>query len=665
MSESTRSRIIENFSTVSQLKKVPLVRFEEYLDLYWFNFAQTFPIMHQATFNPNTMNIYLLISMIVIGMAHSLDKLEYETSIEINKKFRRTIYDVIEDNTELSLPLIQTVILHNFSAKNFGNTQLSRISQIDHGSNVMYLKFSGFLNNLTEPAVYTADNLSPTELQDQWQAWIHYESCKRAVFFEFICDTQHLIFSKISSLRTFDIKLELPCSDEVWNCADPHRFFEEYQKQPKGLGARLRLDQSVIPTKELGFFDIDGKNDQNKRTDTNNDTTDVFSSFSKAEDNTSDFFNRNKTGLSNYSSISNQKQFKMVSKWPTFLWSLKSMMTTYKANQKEYPLDCYSLFSRYIILHGLLRISWDMRGQSLLDLGFVSQRKLGDFFKKLENAFSNWKGYFDLHVKLYEKQVEENVNINEKGYLNKHLILSLNNYGPTNASWANISFYYTGLFCLYADLPSITVFATEYKNFHSVGKTVYEGMKEMEYERNKLIIEQWARSKYGRMALLEACKFLRLVHGNEETINTFSHIPQTVYLSALIVWCFEMNQGFPGMEMMNRRKEEIEYEKIQLDASKYFDLLGNIHYELSKRDAWKYFSMILDLENGLNDNCLNDKSEDRQYLVRDSFEEFKERQMNTIGVVCYVLHLLRNCKWVYSIDLVRQLEDVVITYERL
>ncbi|KAK6462015.1 fungal-specific transcription factor domain-containing protein [Scheffersomyces coipomensis] len=677
MAEATRSRIVNIFPSVNQLNKVSLQRFEEYLDLYWFNFAQTFPVIHQATFNPNTVSIYLLISMIVIGMAHSLDKVEYETSISLNKRYRRIIYDVIEDNTELPLPLMQALILHNFSAKNFGDTQLSKIAQIDHGANIMYLKFSGFLNNLSEPVIRKpANNPNLTELSEQWQNWIEYESCKRAVFFEFICDTQHVTFSKIRSLSAFDIKLELPCSDEVWNCADPLRFFEEYQKQPKGLGTRQKIDTlDNYGYKNESFDNVDGGNKKENiygyyngtvpDANDNDTNSEKNTQFSKNED-LAAFFTKPKdsTDLSKEPNTSYSTQsINMVSKWPTFLWGLKSMMTKYKANQKEYPLDCYSLFSRYIILHGLLRMCWDLRVQNLQDLGFVSKRRLSDFFNRLESAFVNWKGYFDLHVKLYEKQVGSLGKLNSSN----HLILSLNNYGPTNASWANISFYYTGLFCLYADIPSVAVFAAEYKNFHSVTKTEYKGIKEMEYERNKLIIEQWAKSIYGRLALIEACKFLRLVYENEETINTFSHIPQTAYLAALIIWCYEIKRESPNFETVNklRKGDEIKFTEIKLDASKYFDLLGNIHYKLSKNDACEYFSTILDMKTDLNDDYLEEQNDSQQFIEETAYEQFKERQMNTIGVVCYILHLLRKCKWVYSIDLVQQLEHVIITYDKV
>ncbi|EGW33497.1 uncharacterized protein SPAPADRAFT_151691 [Spathaspora passalidarum NRRL Y-27907] len=575
MTEETRSKIILLFP-LDPLQQTSLKRFEEYLDLYWFNFAQTFPIIHQATFDPNTINIYLLVSIIVIGMAHSLDKIEYETSIALNKKFRRVIYDVIEERTELPLPLIQALLLHNFCAKNFADSQLCKIAQIDHGANIMYMKFSGLFENLTEPVVNkdaTGDALS-----NQWREWIHYESCKRAVFFEFICDTQHAIFSKLELLTAFDIKLELPCTDEVWNCTDPFKFINEYQKQPKGL-----LSHPRIPHESNGASNgkpiPEGEHIESLHSD----------------------------------------QTVHVSTWPTFLWSLKSMM--HSKQDMEYSLDCYSLFSRYIILHGLVRICYDMRGQNLFDLGIVSNQKLSEYFSRLEKGFLKWKDYFDLHVKLYEEQVKSK----GEGQTNSsNLILTLNDYGPTNASWANVSFYYTGLFCLYGDIPAIKKFALEYKSFTS---DKVQGLKEIEHDRNDVMIDQWAKSIYGRVALVEACMFLRLVHNNEETINTFSHVPSTAHMAALIIWCREM-------------KRERAYTS---ENCNYFLPNGDIDYELSRRDAAEYISSILNKEM---------RKEDNQ----------SEGQMSTLSVVCYVLHLLRNCKWSYCVELVEQMEHVVSTY---
>lgn len=698
INDLTRQKIVDLFPTITKLLTITVKRFNEYLDLYWFNFAQTFPIIHKATFDPNAMDVYLLIAMLIIGMAHSLDKAEYDCSIAWNKKYRTVIHNVIDDNIELPLPLIQAVLLHNFSAKNFGDMRLNQLAQVDHGLNIMYLKFSGLLNTLTEPIVYKPRNANLKELTGQWYNWLHYETCKRAVFFEFICDTQHVTFSKLELLSAFDIKLELPCTDEVWNAADPLKFFEEYQKQPRGLFLRPKL---TIPLGR-GYNAKDSKGtssleplprDENHNLRYDESSNIKFSKILKP------------AALEHDNSISTTLQsIKMISKWPSFLWSLKSMMTAFKENQREYSLDCFSLFSRYIILHGLMRICWDMRGQGLLDLGVVSKKKLNEFFKKLERAFLNWKGYFDLHMKLYDEQVKNcessgktsPSNTNSRKGLNSSNIFLLNNYGPSNASWANISFYYTGLFCLYADIPSITMFATEYKNFHSSANTQYKDIKEMEYERNKLIIEQWSRSLNGKLSLTEACKFLGLVYRNEEIINTFSHVPGTAYIAALMIWCFEIKRDCPNvMTILEASRGDAESYRINYDVEKYFDKYGNIKHEVAREDAVQYFGLILDLNNGeeqdynyeqVESEGNDDKDEEESKIEEDllavsqhrtkkrkktivvdnkwEYEEFRERQLRTIGVVCYVLHLLRNCKWSYSVDLVEKLEHVVKTYER-
>ena len=79
---------------------------------------------------------------------------------------------------------------------------------------------------------------------------------------------------------------------------------------------------------------------------------------------------------------------------------------------------------------------------------------------------------------------------------------------------------------------------------------------------------------------------------------------------------------------MNReRNDDVERDKIKLDESKYFLIFsGNIHYELSRSDAREYFSMILDLENDLNDDYLDEQNNSQDFIGRNDYEEFKEEK---------------------------------------
>ncbi|GMM34966.1 hypothetical protein DASC09_022910 [Saccharomycopsis crataegensis] len=749
---ATRTSIINVFATVKEINNIPLSRFDDFLDLYWFNFAQTFPIIHRPTFNPNTVDIYLLISMLIIGMAYSLDKFEYELSITLNKKFRRIIKDVVDETIELPLPIIQSLVLHNFSAKNYGDIKLTQLALIDHGSNILYLKFSGMLDTLTEPAVYQTSACSEKEISDRWHEWIYYETCKRTVFFEFICDTQHVTFSRLKLLSAFDIKLELPCTDEVWYAANPTKFFAEYQKQPQGLSDKLKVEMPMgrgynaeitkdaeneknpphqnitqqnrrFPSK-IGHESAEGGNNNKSNSITSTTTTTTTTTI------INDIGNTTRPGQDHHASNSAATfthSINMINKWPSFLWSLKSMMMEYKENQKDYSLNCYSLFSRYIILHGLMRTCWDMRSQGFLDLGVASKEKLNEFFKKLERAFLNWRGYFDFHMRLYDTQSRKKetrattttLSINNNSNNNIHDIdgplsksqaneinrVFLNNYSPTNGSWANLSFYYTGLFTLYADITAIKKFASECKSFYTKDRnSTYKDMNEMERESNQMHIRQWARSLNGELALVEASKFLTLVFKHEGTVNTFSHVPGTMYLAAIMIWCLETNRNcssvpsllttsndqpekteqklcinsFPNYVAGHRVTKEghdADYSRsffnFNLNANKYFDIYGSVKHELACEDAVSYFEMVIDgpgcmAGSSRSPSCQQDdgtkqqgKKGDIDPVMIKRKRVCEDRQTKAPGVICYVLHLLRSCKWSYSIDLVQKLEYVI------
>jgi DNA-directed RNA polymerase subunit RPC12/RpoP len=647
MNETTRLKVIEIFDDIEALKSVYLSRFDEFLDLYWFNFAQTFPIIHQVTFNPNKVNIYLLIAVLIIGMAHTADRLEYKLSIDLNKKFRTKIRDIIGQTTELSLPILQALILQNFSAKNFGDMKLHQMAQIDHGSILLYLKFGGLIDTLTEPVLCRTKDSTEEDLCEQWQNWIYYETRKRTVFFEYICDTQHITFSGLD-ISSFDIQLELPCSDEVWNASNPLEFFSAYQKQPIGLVSRSKLNFHRIKD------DLEGQKHRSRRTNSNSSDT----SYDKVT----------KVVVERYIEpplIENSPQSndKTLGKWPNFTWSLKSLMMEYKENQKDFSLNCYSLFTRYIMLHSLSRVCSHMRGHGLLDLGIISQTKINEYLNKLEIGFAAWKGYFDLHIKLYDDQVklvksQVSSNLNGEEYLNsKNSEISsqvfLNNYGPSNACWACLSFFYTGLFTLYCDNALLSKFALHgYNSSKSTSSQNPKDLKELEHERNNLMVEQWAKSSNAAIAVVEACKFLSLIYEHEETINTYSHIPATVVIATFIIWCYELKAYYykSPTKFPNGSKDNSGF-----STNMFFDRNGNVIHERAREKAHDYFGLITGLaKDSANDEMGKDGDE-----AEHEMKLYEKRQYGTTAVCCYSLYLLSHCKWSYSIDLVRKLEHIV------
>ena len=82
-------------------------------------------------------------------------------------------------------------------------------------------------------AVSTVDNDQNTSLDLSWRRWVEEESSKRIAFFAFLMDAQHSsLFGHTPSLSANDIKLQLPCSEPLWDCPTKERWKETIRHTP-------------------------------------------------------------------------------------------------------------------------------------------------------------------------------------------------------------------------------------------------------------------------------------------------------------------------------------------------------------------------------------------------------------------------------------------------
>lgn len=90
-------------------------------------------------------------------------------------------------------------------------------------------------------------------VQRAWHLWIEQESTKRAAFFAFIMDAQHVsIFGHSPALSVSDIRLPLPCSEALWNATSASRWKAEKDRSeepPEFLPAlRSLLARRPLPS---------------------------------------------------------------------------------------------------------------------------------------------------------------------------------------------------------------------------------------------------------------------------------------------------------------------------------------------------------------------------------------------------------------------------------
>lgn len=90
-----------------------------------------------------------------------------------------------------------------------------------------------------------------------WHLWIEQESSRRASFFAFVMDAQHVsIFGHSPQLSVSDIRLPLPCAEAIWSAKSASRWQREaakYEDPPlflsalRGLLARRPLPSTYSP----------------------------------------------------------------------------------------------------------------------------------------------------------------------------------------------------------------------------------------------------------------------------------------------------------------------------------------------------------------------------------------------------------------------------------
>ena len=103
------------------------------------------------------------------------------------------------------------------------------------------------------------DNPGPaSSLERSWHSWVEQESSKRVAYFAFIMDAQHAsIFGHTPALSVSDVRLSLPCAEEVWESSTAARWKRTMAKseEPAEFLPMLRtlLSRQPIPPSSSPF----------------------------------------------------------------------------------------------------------------------------------------------------------------------------------------------------------------------------------------------------------------------------------------------------------------------------------------------------------------------------------------------------------------------------
>ncbi|KAK2029132.1 hypothetical protein LX32DRAFT_617731 [Colletotrichum zoysiae] len=268
------------------------------------------------------------------------------------------------------------------------------------------------------------------------------------------------------------------------------------------------------------------------------------------------------------SSLSDQRLF--------YLPTLKSYLTPSAPRPPG-----LSGFSRVLILHGLMSISWDMGRRDQTALGVVSHDGFGTSWRRLlSTAYDAWKSDFDAYCAGFSAPLENASQTRARGSHGKDGVDEAWRVEFESFASAYKALYHSAQTLLNMDFLDVQIYAGAR---HILGRPV----QQRDYHRSAQVVKRWAtcsdtlqrdqREKnhlssarqdrrdvdenggqsrqYASEAAWHAARMLQETRGtvkSTETMNLF-HVPWCLYLATLTCWAYHHARPSRGHRASSRR----------------------------------------------------------------------------------------------------------------
>ncbi|KII88342.1 hypothetical protein PLICRDRAFT_175941 [Plicaturopsis crispa FD-325 SS-3] len=184
-----------------------------YIELYFLQFDPHYPIIHRPTLalRPGGPSPFVLLALVFIGTVFASDDAGFAFAKASHQRLRNRMFEMVEDNPRVDVPILQTILLVNCFGRLFSSPVTHDLSQIFHSPSIVMARFSG---------VFVKDSTAKTDFEaspEGWTEWALQEERKRIGWFAFIVDTSNAaMFRHTLMVHCFSMKIELPCSDGLW-----------------------------------------------------------------------------------------------------------------------------------------------------------------------------------------------------------------------------------------------------------------------------------------------------------------------------------------------------------------------------------------------------------------------------------------------------------------
>ncbi|KAK9236701.1 fungal-specific transcription factor domain-containing protein [Lipomyces kononenkoae] len=211
ISEEKRHEILQVIASLSRYEEFSASNIKLYIDLYWEYFHFQFPILHRPSFEIDSTPVPLILCLVLIGAYYGNASQDF--LLEIATPLRWILFSSPEFHPPAKVEALQSLLLLEAYEKTMSCKRvLHERAYIHHGAIIQLIRRG---STLLDPSL-----VLPNEELDRstWRRWIEAESIKLAVFMAFILDISHsVIFGHGQLMHPHEIRLSLPCDDQIWN----------------------------------------------------------------------------------------------------------------------------------------------------------------------------------------------------------------------------------------------------------------------------------------------------------------------------------------------------------------------------------------------------------------------------------------------------------------
>ncbi|OHF01821.1 hypothetical protein CORC01_03012 [Colletotrichum orchidophilum] len=376
-----------------------------YLELFFTRFNTAYPLIHVETFDCRKTEPLLLLSILLLGATYS-SKDCHQLAVCIHDVIRPSIFAHAGFSPRPELWTLQTILLVECFGKSRAGQKQHDMSHLFHGLLINLIRRSDCqtVRPPGPPPVSGEDNVGV--LDQAWRRWADAEQKKRLALLCFMWDTQHaVLFCQSLCMSAFELRLELPCSQSIWEARDPASWASAWR-----------------------------------------------------------------------SSLSDQRLF--------YLPTLKSYLTP----SAPRPAGLTG-FSRILVLHGLMSISWDMGRRDQTALGVVSGDSFGTGWRELlSTAYDAWKSDFDAYCVSFSAQLPRGPNSTSQGNLRQQDDEEMTRRVEFESfASAYKALYHSAQALLNMDFLDVQIYAGAR---HILGRPV----QQRDYHRSAQVVKKWAAS---------------------------------------------------------------------------------------------------------------------------------------------------------------------------